>query len=106
MLANCKNGISSCEIHRHLKVTQKTAWFMMHRVRLANAGGSLEKKMSGTIEADETFVRGKSFNMHLGKRTRLKMEGKSARGPKGKAIVPGLLDRETFLVCLAAARAL
>lgn len=95
LLANCKNGISSYEIHRDVKVTQKTAWFMMHRIRLAMQAGSLEKKMCGTIEADETFIGGKAINMHLDKRTRLKMEGNLSSGSKGKAIVLGLLDRET-----------
>jgi hypothetical protein len=95
LLANCKNGISSYEIHRDLEVTQKTAWFMLHRIRLAMQAGSLEKKMCGEIEADETFIGGKAANMHLDKRTRLKMEGNLAHGPKGKAIV---------LACLTAGR--
>jgi transposase-like protein len=67
MLANCKNGVSSYEIHRAIKVTQKTAWFMLHRLRLAlqgNSGG----KLSGEVEADETFIGGKARNMHPNKR--------------------------------------
>jgi transposase-like protein len=90
MLANCKNGVSSYEIARALNVTQKTAWFMLHRIRYAQHHGSIDK-MTGTVEADETFIGGKARNMHRGKRERV-IHG---RGPEGKAIVFGLLDRET-----------
>src|SRR2546429_9871456 len=55
LAANCKNGISSYELHRGLGVTQKTAWFMLQRIRLAMHRGSIDK-MSGTCEADETFI--------------------------------------------------
>src|SRR5437763_11036063 len=64
MITNCKNGVSSYEIHRAIKVTQKTAWFMLHRIRLAMQTGTFEKKMSGEIEADETYIGGKARNMH------------------------------------------
>src|SRR5258708_14532135 len=64
MVVNCKNGVSSYEIHRAVKVTQKTAWFMHHRIRLA-LGMASPEKLSGTVEADETFVGGKLINMHL-----------------------------------------
>src|ERR1035441_142343 len=66
MLCNCKNGISSCEVARALGVTQKSAWFMLHRIRKAmeENGGQL----AGTIEMDETFVGGKLKNMHKSKR--------------------------------------
>src|ERR1700723_2181242 len=57
MMANCKNGVSSYEIGKALEVTQKTAWFMMHRIRYATHTGSINK-MSGTVEADETFIGG------------------------------------------------
>jgi len=67
MIANAKNGISSYEIHRALGVTQKTAWFMLHRIRLALQAGSLDK-LSGEIEVDETYIGGKARNMHKGKR--------------------------------------
>lgn len=89
MLANCKNGVSSCEVHRALGVTQKTAWFMLHRIRTAmqENGSSKLGGGSGEIEADETFVGGKSKNMHKRKRTGL------GRGSVGKAIVVGLLER-------------
>ena len=90
MLANCKNGVSSYEIARALEVTQKTAWFMLHRIRYAMHHGSINM-MTGTVEADETFIGAKSRNMHANKRAE-KIHG---RGPMGKAIVFGLLERET-----------
>ena len=68
-IVNCKNGVSSYEIHRGLGVTQKTAWFLNHRIRLALTGGSFEK-LTGEVEADETFIGGKARNMPLGKRQR------------------------------------
>jgi transposase-like protein len=89
LLGNCKNGISSYEIARDLAVTQKTAWFLLHRIRLVMQSGSLEKKLCGTVEADETFVGGKAKNMHADRRAR-EIAG---RGPVGKAIVMGLLER-------------
>jgi hypothetical protein len=67
MLANCKNGVSSYEIARALDVTQKTAWFMLQRLRHAMHHGTINK-MTGEIEADETFVGGKARNMHADKR--------------------------------------
>ncbi len=90
MLANCKNGISSYEVARALEVTQKTAWFMMHRIRYSMHHGTIDK-MSGQVEADETFIGGEARNMHKDKRAE-KIHG---RGPMGKAIVFGLLDRNT-----------
>jgi transposase-like protein len=67
LVVNCKNGVSSWEIHRGLKVTQKTAWFMLHRVRLALRDGSLEKAGttgSGEVEVDESYIGGSTRNMH------------------------------------------
>src|ERR1022692_659657 len=90
MLANCKNGVSSYEVARALEVTQKTAWFMLQRIRYAMHHGTINK-MTGTVEADETFIGGKARNMHKGKREEM-IHG---RGPMGKAIVFGLLERET-----------
>src|SRR5215470_4079676 len=90
LVGNCKNGVSSYEVARDLKVTQRTAWFMLHRIRYAQHHGSIDK-MTGTVEADETFIGGKARNMHADKREE-KIHG---RGPEGKAIVFGLLDRET-----------
>jgi transposase-like protein len=94
MILNCKNGISSCEIARALDVTQKTAWFMLHRIRLAQQGKQ-STKFSGTVEADETFVGGKVANMHLDKQTRMRMGKKRTGGYEGKAVVMGLLERHT-----------
>lgn len=87
MIANAKNGISSYEIHRALGITQKSAWFMLHRIRLAMQAGSLDK-LTGEIEVDETYIGGKARNMHKGKR-----EAKG-RGGVGKSIVVGLLNRK------------
>lgn len=64
--ANAKNGISSHELGRALGVTQKTGWFMLHRIREAMRTGSFEK-MSGTVEVDETFIGGEARNMHKAK---------------------------------------
>lgn len=58
MLANCKNGVSSYELHRALEVTQKTAWFMLHRVRAAIKAKSFDRKLAGIIEADEHHIGG------------------------------------------------
>ena len=90
LIVNCKNGVSSYEIARDLRVTQKTAWFMLHRIRLAMQSGTFEK-MSGGVEADETFIGGLARNMHKADRTR-KIKG---TGGAGKAAVMGLLDRQT-----------
>src|SRR5271154_2488772 len=90
MPANCKNGVSSYEIGRALEVTQKTAWFMLQRIRYAMHHGTINK-MSGTIEADETFIGGAARFMHKHKREQ-KVHG---RGPGGKEIVFGLLERKT-----------
>jgi transposase-like protein len=67
MLTNCKNGVSSYEIARDIKVSQKAAWFMLHRIRLAMQDDSFGSKLGGEVEADETFIGGKSRNMHLSK---------------------------------------
>lgn len=91
MIANCKNGVSSYEIHRALGVTQKSAWFMLHRVRLAMQSGSFSK-LGGNgseVEVDETFIGGKSRNMHLDKRAR-RITG---TGGKDKTAVMGILER-------------
>jgi transposase-like protein len=90
LIANAKNGISSYEIHRALGVTQKTAWFMLHRIRLAMQDGSVEA-LRGTIEADETFIGGKTRNMHKWKRDRVKAAGRGET--HSKVIVMGLLER-------------
>src|SRR5829696_404753 len=90
LVTNCKNGISSYELARALGVTQKTAWFMLSRLRMALHGGDAPK-MNGHVEADETFIGGKARNMHIGKRKRLGItQGKSMAG---KVAVFGLLQR-------------
>ena len=97
MICNCKNGISSYELHRNLGVTQKTAWFMLHRIREAMKSGSFVKmggSDGGPIEVDETFVGGKIRNMHRSK-VRSKYLGVPVQGPSVKAIVMGIRDRET-----------
>jgi len=88
MVVNCKNGISSYEMARALGVTQKSAWFMNHRIRLAVQEGSFEP-MSGEIEVDETFIGGAARFMHKGKRE-AKITG---TGGAGKTAVMGLLER-------------
>lgn len=87
MVVNCKNGVSSYEIARALGVTQKTAWFMAHRIRLAMQTGTF-KKLSGEVEIDETFIGGRARFMHKSKRA-LKIKG---TGAIGKAAVMGLLE--------------
>ena len=67
LIVNAKNGVSSCEIARSLGVTQKIAWFMLHRIRLAMRNGTIEK-MNGTVEVNETYIGGKAVNMHKEKR--------------------------------------
>jgi len=88
MIVNDKNGISSYELARALGVTQKTGWFMLHRIRLAMQRGGLDK-FSGDVEVDETFIGGRARFMHKHKRAE-KIKG---TGPMGKAAVMGLLER-------------
>ena len=93
LITNAKNGVSSWEIHRAIGVTQKSAWFLLHRIRLAMQSGDFTK-LSGEVEVDETFIGGKARNMHADKRA----EKITGRGASGKAIVVGVLDRETKTV--------
>ncbi len=87
-VVNCKNGISSYEVHRAIGITQKSAWFMDHRIRLA-LGIEPIGKLSGHVEADETFIGGKARNMHASKRaTRI-----TGTGGKDKTAVMGILER-------------
>ncbi len=97
LLTNCKNGISSYEIARDLGVTQKTAWFMLHRVRLAMQQGTFWNKLDGEIEVDESFIGGLARNMHKNKKA--KITGRGGTG-SGKAVVMGLLDRHSKKVRL------
>jgi transposase-like protein len=88
LVVNCKNGISSCEVARDLGVTQKSAWFMAHRLRFAlNDGGF--GLLSGEVEVDETFIGGLARNMHKKKRDR-RITG---TGGKDKTPVMGFLER-------------
>jgi len=88
LIVNCKNGISSYEVSRGIHVTQKSAWFMLHRLRLAMQQGSL-MKMKGEVEVDETFIGGKARNMHKDKRE-AEITG---TGGKDKTVVMGFLER-------------
>jgi transposase-like protein len=88
LIISCKNGISSYEIHRALGVTQKTAWFMLHRIRLAMQDTGFNK-LAGEVEVDESFIGGKARNMHKAKRERVI----TGRGPQGKEVVFGMVER-------------
>lgn len=89
-LADFKVGISSHELGRTLGVTQKTAWFVLHRIRLAMNTGTF-RKLGGVVESDETFVGGRAANMHAAKREKTIL----GRGGVGKAIVHGVLERNS-----------
>lgn len=90
MLVNCKNGVSSYELARSLGVTQKSAWFMLARLRLAIQAKSFNK-IDGDVEVDETYIGGKSRNMHVAKRKRVGMQ--RGRSMAGKVAVMALLER-------------
>src|SRR5258708_498570 len=96
MIVNCKNGVSSYEIHRAIGVTQKSAWFMNHRIRLA-LGMESSDKLSGKVEVDETYIGGKARNMHrsaLAKRVTEFATPYTGRNQNiGKVAVLGLLER-------------
>jgi transposase-like protein len=115
LLSNCKNGVSSYELHRAIEVTQKTAWFMLHRVRAAIKAKSFDKKLAGIVEADECFIGGALKNMHKKKRRKLeeqahedrveRAEGHKQLGKKrrvrtgagpllGKTIVQAIVERD------------
>jgi transposase-like protein len=87
-VVNCKNGVSSYEVHRAIGISQKSAWFMDHRIRDALTLGTINK-LSGQIEADETYIGGKARNMHTAKRA-AKITG---TGGKDKTAVMGILER-------------
>lgn len=90
MITNCRNGVSSYELHRAIGVTQKTAWFMLHRIREVMKDTDVTP-LSGEVEMDETFVGGKARNMHAKKRD--EMHKKNDGQFKGKTIVVGMLER-------------
>lgn len=89
LIANAKNGISSYELHRSIGVTQKTAWFMLHRIRLAMQNGTMEL-LKGTVEADETYIGGKVANMHAWRREARRVYGKRF---DNKTAVFGMMER-------------
>lgn len=89
MASNCKNGVSSYEIARALDITQKSAWFMLQRIRLSMQDPEGGGKLGGTVEVDETYIGGKARNMHKSRREAKKI----GPGIAGKAAVMGLLKR-------------
>ncbi len=91
-VVNCKNGISSYEVHRAIGITQKSAWFMDHRIRYALGMGPAEK-LCGEVEVDETFIGGKARFMHADKKVARRGGKGKAPGPDGKAIVAAVLER-------------
>lgn len=94
LIVNCKNGISSYEVARDLGISQKSAWHMLHRIRLAMQNESTEK-LDGEIEADETYIGGKARNMHKSRwQKKVDEEPKTRRGMVGKVTVLGILKRD------------
>jgi transposase-like protein len=94
MLVNCKNGVSSWEVHRAIGVTQKTAWFMLQRLRLAMQDAHDGGKLGGEVEVDETFIGGKARNMHKDRRLRVMQGKRGGSDAGGKTIVLGMLERD------------
>jgi transposase-like protein len=93
MISNCRNGVSSYEIGRAIGVTQKSAWFMLHRIRLGlqdkKDGGKLGGGPHSKVEIDETFIGGKARFMHKSRRNRMTTVGKIV----SKTAVMGMLER-------------
>lgn len=88
-IANCKNGISSHELARACGITQKSAWFVLHRIRKAMETDEFQK-LEGTIEVDETYIGGEAANMHKDRRE----QAVTGRGGVDKDIVQGILQRD------------
>ncbi len=100
LIVNCKNGISSYELAKDLKITQKSAWFVLHRVRLAlrthDWGKGGMGSTGGPVEVDEAFVGGAPKNWHLSKRAkRVRFTPSEEKVEDHKTAVVGLLDRDT-----------
>jgi transposase-like protein len=94
LLASNRNGISSCEIARALKITQKSAWFMLHRLRLAMTDGSPDR-FGGPVEVDETYVGGRTRHKVRGAGSRGRQpSGRKGMGPVGKTPVMGIVERK------------
>jgi transposase-like protein len=93
MLSNCRNGVSSWEIHRALGVTQKTAWFMLQRGRLAMQDDLTGGMLSGEVEIDESFIGGKARNMHKDRKASVMKGKRGGADSGGKTIVMGILER-------------
>lgn len=87
-ISNAKNGVSSCELARSIGVTQKTAWHMLHRIRLAMQTKTF-RKIQGQVEGDETFIGGRYSNMHKAKKDKMP----KGRGIAGKTVVQGIIER-------------
>ena len=90
MIGSNRNGISSWELHRAIGVTQKTAWFMLHRIRLAMQDDLTGGMLGGEVEVDETYIGGKARNMRKDRKARVQKDG---RNTGGKSIVMGMLER-------------
>lgn len=95
LLGNCRNGISSYEISRAMKITQKTAWFLLSRIRLGMQDELNGGNLGGEVEVDETYIGGKARNMHKSKKLRINraMGGTGLQGGAGWAVVLGMLQR-------------
>jgi transposase-like protein len=91
LISSNRNGISSWELHRALGVTQKTAWFMLQRLRLAMQDEHSGGKLGGEVEVDETYIGGKARNMHKSRKRRVQQAG--GRNAGGKTTVMGMLER-------------
>ncbi len=102
VIVNSKNGTSSCELARSIGVTQKTAWFMLHRIRLAmQSGGLVKSQLTGTVEVDESYIGGRGRFMHQKTKEHRGIKG---CGMAGKTAVMGLLqhgDKETVSKIIA-----
>jgi transposase-like protein len=92
LICSNRNGISSWELHRALDVTQKSAWFMLHRIRTAMQDEKTGGKLAGEVEIDETLIGGKGRNMHYARKMKVQADG---RNTGGKTTVIGILERET-----------